>query len=34
MTTRDALRADARACLDAGLAAVEPARLVARALVR
>jgi glycerate-2-kinase len=32
--TRDALRADAHACLTAGLAAVEPARLVGRALAR
>ena len=34
MTSRDALRADAHACLAAGLAAVEPGRLVARALAR
>src|SRR5258705_12460238 len=34
MTTRESLRADAHACLRAGLAAVEPARLVARALAR
>jgi glycerate 2-kinase len=34
MTTLAALRADARACFEAGLRAVEPAAAVARALVR
>jgi hydroxypyruvate reductase len=34
MTSRDALRADAHACLAAGLAAVEPMRLIAGALAR
>src|SRR5690242_17616656 len=34
MTTCDVLRADAHACLRVGLAAVEPARLVARVLAR